>query len=130
MTRKKIEKRGKIWMKKSQKEGGERNLLFFPTVRIPSIFVGAILQLFGGNTIHTMLKKNLKSAILEGFFLKFFPYWAKLPSVNWLLFFAKKFWQEKLISCLFFMSERHYKICKSTFRVKISVYNIILFTQC
>ena len=61
-------------MKKSQKEGGERNLLFFPTVRIPSIFVGAILQLFGGNTIHTMLKKILKSAILEGFFLKFFPY--------------------------------------------------------
>ena len=66
-------KKGKIWMKKSQKEGEERNILFFfPTVRIPSIFVGAILQLFGGNTIPTLLKEKLKKCNFGRVYFEFF----------------------------------------------------------
>ena len=61
-------------MKKSQKEGGERNILFsFPTVRrIPSIFVGAILQFFGVKIPYTHCsKKNSKSAIIVIFWKGF-----------------------------------------------------------
>ena len=63
-------------MKKSQKEGGERNILFsFPTVRrIPSIFVGAILQFFGVKipTIHTLLKEKFKKCNYSNFLERFF----------------------------------------------------------
>ena len=60
-------------MKKSQKEGGERNILFsFPTVRIPSIFVGAILQFFGVKIPYTHCSKKISKSAISHFLERFF----------------------------------------------------------